>query len=299
MESQAELLQKVRFCMAFNTPKLVIALLTMGITGGLISSVLMIPIHALVISGNMNIVLPVMFLIFSIALSTIQYIVLYGFFVLTLRVYREQNAVFGHLFVGIRDFKRAFFAGLFFTGIIGLLVLVFAFFSSFIMAPTLSVQGQVIDSQNNMIFFVVTLLAILLVPLVLHIRYGFVWFILHDQPDVRVRDAIKQSALLTKGKCLNFGLLCLKSAGPYLLTYVLTFISSFYLPASFFMNVVLLLCAYATIIRLCLVFVAWYVICSASCSYSNTGEHPLPDTVIYLSDSSTPDAPDSSENSGE
>lgn len=295
MKSQDELLQKVRLCMTRNIPKLAIAMLAIGIVMAVTVFIFITPL-AIFALANMNIVSSLALLVSTIVLYAIEYVLLYGFFILVIRLYREQHSVFGHLLTGFRDFKRACLVGLFFTSIITGVIFIIALLPSFMITTTLLSGGDVTEYQNNMFFIAGILLLVLLLSLVtLHLRYGFVWFLLYEQPDLKVRAALKQSTLLTKGNRLNFVLFCIKSAGGFLLAFVLTLTASTFLPPSMLVNTVNFLCLYATLIRICIAFAAWYTSCSDSKIVIDTAR----DTVIQLPDSRTSDSTDVNENSEE
>lgn len=280
MESQKKLLQKVRLCMHRNILKLALALLLIGLILVLTASVFISPIVATILFGNLNGGALLGFSLFAIGIKTITYVLLYGFFGLMLLLYRGQKATLGALFAGFRDFKRAFFVGLIFTIIAITVIGFFSVVSNFGMLSIFAVSGMPILYRDHMVFVLAFVLAIVLIVLVImYIRYGFVWFILHDQPDLKVRAALKQSALVTKGKRLSFLLFSIRNAGLFLLGGVLTFIAMQVLPpstdansispilyiVSSLVNVIYLLCAYASIIRVCLGFAAWYEAHSAVC----------------------------------
>lgn len=316
MESQDELLQKVRLCMTRNIAKLAIAMLLIGIITSFIVSFSMTPVAVSIIFGNLSTASLASFLFFSILINAITYILQYGFFVLVLFLYRNQQAVLGHLFTGFRDFKRAFLVGLVFTLISVIVMFIFAFILSFGMASVLVARREPINYRDNMTFVMSVLLGVVLIVLaVMYLRYGFVWFIMIDQPDLKVREAFKQSAVLTKGKRLNFILFCIKSAGLFLLIGLIAFIVMQVLPSSnnsdeispilymtsSFVNMAYLLCVCVCIIRVCIAYAAWYTAYYASYTDSQSVIDTARDTIIHLPDSRPSDSTtvDESKNSEE
>jgi len=267
MESQDELLLiKIRLCMSRNIVKLVLAVFGMGF----LMSVSSVPIT---LFGALRI--PLLFVFGAIA-----YIVQYGFFVLVLRLYHEQQTGLGHLFAGFYDFKRAFLVGIFFTLISVVVMFLFALVSSFGMS----------------LFMVFILFAILAI---FSIRYGLAWFLLYEQPDLKVREALKQSALITKGERRNFIWFCMKSAGYYLLISVLALVVVQIFSISNNSNNILItpltvtygICSFVSFMRISIAFAAWYTSHNDSIVIvDNTS-----DTVIELSEPGTDDSSENTE----
>lgn len=301
MESEIELVHKVRLCMSRNLSKLAIAMLLLGILTLLIMSFSIAPMAGVIMTGTMSVASIISLLVSVIAVSAINYVLQYGFFVLGLCLYRKEYAVLGHLFAGFRDFKRAFITGLFYTLIYTTVLFIISFALSFGVA--VSFVSEVMQEFN-------TLLIILggvsiLVLGILYLRYGFVWFILYDQPKLGVKDALRESALLTQGKRLTFIVFCIKSAGVFLAIVVCAFVVMRFLPTHTdatqstsmfsFPNIVstaYTLCLYASLIRISIGFSAWYT----AYSDSKPTEGRTQETVIELSDAHTDDSPKQEDN---
>ena len=100
MECDRILLNSVNSTLRYNMGKVVFALLLV-----LLLSSFIVPAVLAVVVLSGSIVLGVVGLFFAVALF---FVLMYGFVVLLLKLYRKEPAVLGHVFAGFWNFKRVF-----------------------------------------------------------------------------------------------------------------------------------------------------------------------------------------------
>lgn len=74
------------------------------------------------------------------------------------------------------------------------------------------------------ILLAVMIICSFLILAVLYLRWGFVWFVLYDDPSLSVRQALRKALYLRKKKRIAFVLFCVQSGGLYLLCAALVLI---------------------------------------------------------------------------
>lgn len=255
-----KLLPSIRLCVLRNLPKLALAELLTALISAFAFFIFIAPFN---INPSIQFTFQTMAPLFiSLLLSlVISYLLQYGYFVLTDLLYTGRYAVIGHLFTGFRDFKRGVQTALFF-----MLTYIFALFSA--SALGWAASTFFFGSLHPDILLAVMIICSFLILAVLYLRWGFVWFVLYDDPSLSVRQALRKSALLTKKKRIAFVLFCVQSGGLYLLCAVLVLIFSLaqiffdFLAVSLFFDAFIrmlyMLCLYMALIRLSIAFAAVY-----------------------------------------
>ncbi|MFI3257902.1 MAG: hypothetical protein R3Y36_06360, partial [Spirochaetales bacterium] len=212
----------------------------------------------------------------------------YGLFSLVLLLYTKRYAVLGHLFSGFYD-RRVMLVSLGFT----LIYVVMAFIGNIIFA----VFGIPLDPTDFLnIYTGLLLVGALILFAVVYGLFGFSWFILHENKNLRVRDVIVQSIRLNQGKRVDFLLFCVRCIGWFLPVGILCFVitmadvfipevQSYTATFAFVANYAYMICFYGAIIRLCIAFAARYVSCTAK--YCDMGNETH--AIIHLPDSSEND----------
>ncbi|MCQ2982807.1 MAG: hypothetical protein MJ178_08645 [Treponemataceae bacterium] len=123
-------------------------------------------------------------------LSLLVTIVLtYGFSVLLGRFYRNERAVIGHLFWGLRDMKRLALLPFLLYG----LILAIAFVCTFILDAVLQTES-LIQTVALVLVVVVGLLVLLIFP------YLFTFCIMYESPDLPLLKVLQKSRQMLKHK---------------------------------------------------------------------------------------------------
>ncbi len=263
-----DLVHRVKLCMAQNMPKLVISLLLVGLMTAVIMSLSMQPVLTSIVSSSMTISSGVSLILSTIGFSTMQYVVQYGFFVLVFLLYTRRYAVLGHLFAGFRDFKRAAFFGIIFTGIFVLSLVAISVLLRFLL------NSNIISMQIELsILMVILMVSSLIILCILYINFGFGWFLLYENSRISVKEALKKSIEITRHRKLEFVGFCFRCSSFFLPAAILSLIimqAPMFIPNLGFsdtlLNLILstasysyLICAYISVMRFSIAFASWYV----------------------------------------
>lgn len=208
MNSFKPLLVNIRRCAAENIPKLALTIMIMGLTSYSVLGAALAPLGGVLASGAVNpiVFIAAFFLLFAVAI--LNNILLYGFFIMVHLMYKKERAVLGHLFTGFRDFLRAFKTAVFFVALYMLVVFTAGF--------CLYLTSADFFTEHLEALFLLLVLISLCVSAFLYFRFGFVWFLLYENPKLKVMQALRKSSALMKKKRFAFFLLCVQSGGFYL-----------------------------------------------------------------------------------
>ena len=126
-----------------NLPKMVISIVALRFLSTIAVTLIAAPVSLVFLLDTGSIFSSVMLLASSILSEIVTVFLMYGFFVLLGRFYREEKAVIGYLFQGFRDWKRMLLVTLIICGV----TLVLAFATAF---PSLKIiqhyKGDEIES---------------------------------------------------------------------------------------------------------------------------------------------------------
>ncbi len=261
-----EYVKKVQSCMAQNLPKFIIALLVMGIITTFMMAFTMLPMASALMSSTMNITSMIMLFFATIAISSFQYVVQYGFFVLVFLLYAGRYAVLGHLFSGFRDFKRSFLLGLVFTSIYVAILAILTVVLTFLMS------SNIIQIDFEMLIGILGIISLIVLAF-LYVHFTFAWFLLYENSQISIKEALKKSCGITKGKKMEFLGFCLRCSSFYvplglvslLVIQMPLFVPNFdatiplYSAIASVLNVVYIICMYISLMRFSIAFASWYL----------------------------------------
>ena len=279
-----EVVEKIKYTMKKNLFKLVISQVIIGILSLYMLSFALMPILNSLTTGNISIPYMAIFFIFLFILSSIQFVLQYGFFVLVFLFYNNEYAVLVHLFTGFRDFKRAFIVGLFYTGVfytgvfMGIFMIFGVVFSLLLSYNIVSADFFSID----ILYLIVTIIAMITLVF-LYCKFGCTWFFLYENSLLTVKEALKKSIEVTQENFKNFLALCVKTAGVYILLFIVFSVVQnvlIYGPMNLYseevnkiviaiLNVLSTVFLYLSILRLCFSLVAMYKIYTESPRFVN------------------------------
>lgn len=217
------------------------------------------PLGAAVTSGAANPAVFAAALFSGFAVTLLNNILLYGFFVMVLLMYKKERAVLGHLFSGFRDFSRALKTALFFVVLYMLIIFAAGAVLYFIAADFFT--GHI-----ELLFAGLVILSLCVLAF-LYLRFAFIWFFLYEDSKLSVIQALRKSSALMKKKRFDFFLLCVQSGGFYLLFAVVSLIlplltgqksGAFSVFASALVRVLSTLFLYVSLIRISIAFAAVY-----------------------------------------
>ena len=208
MNSFKPLLVNIRRCAAENIPKLALTIMIMGLISYTVLGAALAPLGGVLASGAVNPIVFIAVFFPALAVTILNNILLYGFFVMVHLMYKKERAVLGHLFTGFRDFSRALKTAVFFVAIY--ISAVFA--AGFCLYLT---SADFFAEHLEALFFSLVLIS-LCVSAFLYFRFAFVWFLLYENPKLKVMQALRKSSALMKKKRFAFFLLCVQSGGFYL-----------------------------------------------------------------------------------
>lgn len=274
MKNYNELLQKTHLAFRMNIIKLVFAffLSIMVMWAGNIIVFLPVAISIMAVEAITSFHF-LLVLCSSFLIIVLFFLLQYGYFVLNIRFLTQKRAVIGQVFSAFYDKSRAIRLALFFTSIyiflslaLSLISVVSGFFS---MDSILSFFSATEKQNTSFIIRLVILMGIIIVFFVLvFIRYGFAWFILHDNPTIGVLQSLKQSVALNKqqfGSCLMFIIQAIAryAISTIILLALILFInvtrfSSIYAFLSF-LKIAFAISYFGMIIKFAFAFTAWYV----------------------------------------
>lgn len=265
-----DVIAKIKYTMNKNIWKLIISLLIISVISTVMVSFSMMPVVTSLLMGSFSISSMAILLVTSIFISAIQFVLQYGFFVLVFLFYNDQFAVIAHLFAGFRDFKRAFLLGLLFTGIYLSITL-----SISIVLSILIYTGVLFKEafRLDLIMFALNVISVVIFA-VLYLKLGFTWFFLYENTAITIKEGIKKSLAVTKGKTGKFVAFALKTAGLFLILFVIAYIIKtipLFVEISFIsleiqiiavqvLNVVANVCFFLTLLRFSFALVAMYKI---------------------------------------
>lgn len=202
------LLVNIRRCAAENIPKLALTIMIMGLISYSVLGAALAPLGGVLASGAVNPIVFIAVFFPALAVTILNNILLYGFFVMVHLMYKKERAVLGHLFTGFRDFSRALKTAVFFVAIY-----ISAVFAAGICLYLTS--ADFFAEHLEALFFSLVLIS-LCVSAFLYFRFAFVWFLLYENPKLKVMQALHKSSALMKKKRFAFFLLCVQSGGFYL-----------------------------------------------------------------------------------
>ena len=215
-----EVIAKIRYSVQRHMFKLILSLLIIGFISAAILAYTILPTITTFIEGPFSVSNVIMLFVAIFLLSSFQFVLLYGFFVLIFLFYDDQYAVLAHLFSGFKDFKRAFILGMIFTAFfMGLSAIISVVLSLLIRFEVIVVT----ELSSNIIM--VSLQAVLpIIFAALFIKLGFTWFFFYENISLTVKDAIKKSRDVTKGCVRKFLQLAFKSAGSFFVLLIITYV---------------------------------------------------------------------------
>lgn len=216
MNSFKHLLVNIHRCAAENIPKLALTMMIMGLISYAALGAASAPLGAALASGAVNPAVFAAALFSGFAVTLLNNILLYGFFVMVLLMYKKERAVLGHLFSGFRDFSRALKTALFFVALYMLII--------FAAGALLYVTAADFFTRHTELLFAALLILSLCVLAFIYLQFAFTWFFLYEDSKLSVGQALRKSSALMKKKRFDFFLLCVQSGGLYLLFALLSFI---------------------------------------------------------------------------
>lgn len=281
MNSFKPLLVNIRRCAAENIPKLALTIMIMGLISYSVLGADLAPLGSVLASGAVNPIVFIAVFFPALAVTILNNILLYGFFVMVHLMYKKERAVLGHLFTGFRDFLRAFKTAVFFVALYMLVVFAAGF--------CLYLTSADFFAEHLEALFLLLVLISLCVSAFLYFRFGFTWLLLYENPKLKVMQALRKSFALMKKKRFAFFLLCVQSGGFYLAFALVSLIvppllgqkigafSAFTLS---FIRVLSTLSLYISLIRIGIAFAAAY---EAVKSEQNTGSSRIQPVCNALS----------------
>ena len=272
-----DVIAKIKYAMKKNIFKLVISQLIIAFLSFYMICFTLLPAMTSLTSGTFSITSIALLFLTLFVLSALQFVLQYGLFVLVFLFYDDQYAVIAHLFAGFRDFKRAFTLGLVFTGYF----MTASILVGIILSALLSFNVIPIDFFTMDILSLIMSAFAVIVLAILYLKFGFAWFFLYENSLLSVKEALTKSRAVTKGNIRNFLHLCLKSAGIYILLFILVYavqLTLIYAPINLFpeettlliisgLNITSTICLFIITLRLCFTLVAMYKIYNESPSF--------------------------------
>ena len=135
-----------------------------------------------------------------LAVSFLISILVYGFFVLTTKLYRGENAILGDIFIGFRSKKNVFSVSFFFGGLAILICFCSVFIGLSFFMPQ-QVSGDINEIKNfvsiisNISFISITIFVLFVV-----LPNIFLFNITFDYPEYTLMHSIRVNHDLLKGK---------------------------------------------------------------------------------------------------
>lgn len=171
-----------------------------------------------------------------VVISAISFIFVFvlqnGFFVLCYNFYNNERGVIGNLFDGFRDLKRSFLASLIYfliyTLIITFCVFIYTLYLKYF--GTIESATQILSEETLPMpdFFVwIVLFFMLVISIFVVFPFSFVWFILYEDKNLKVKDSFKKSKFLLKGQKIAMFKFCCKSAGLPLIVFIISVVIIF------------------------------------------------------------------------
>ncbi len=219
MECDRILLNSVNSTLRYNMGKVVFALLLVL----LLSSFIVPAVLAVVVLPG-SIVLGVVGLFFAVALF---FVLMYGFVVLLLKLYRKEPAVLGHVFAGFWNFKRVFPAAAVFSVALVIIAFVVAgcgltLYFQFVDVPTGSLEIMLTSVMP--VIPILTAVFALLFLLGIVLQGIFIFFTINDYPEYSFRVAVAKAFALRRGKTFRLLGFLLRTGGIWLIAAVISFV---------------------------------------------------------------------------
>jgi len=291
-----------------NLPKMVISIVALRFLSTIAVTLIVSPVSLVFLLDTGSLFSSVMLLASSILSEIVTVFLMYGFFVLLGRFYREERAVIGYLFQAFRDWKRMLLVTLIVCGV----TLVLAFATAFpslkiiqhfkgdeiraavieeiakfpedanvtlgeggfvLVDESASTVGKDLANQsanadgaavnpsvsnlsreemiviqiatrmydefiNYLPFFLIPYLILFVLILV---RYAFVFPILFHERDISVKQAMRKSRLLLKGKNFKLIWFCIRCSFYPILATVVCYVATLFIKVDFLLTIVSLL----------------------------------------------------------
>ena len=291
-----------------NLPKMVISIVALRFLSTIAVTLIVSPVSLVFLLDTGSLFSSVMLLASSILSEIVTVFLMYGFFVLLGRFYRDERAVIGYLFQAFRDWKRMLLVTLIVCGV----TLVLAFATAFpslkiiqhfkgdeiraavieeiakfpedanvtlgeggfvLVDESASTVGKDLANQsanadgaavnpsvsnlsreemiviqiatrmydefiNYLPFFLIPYLILFVLILV---RYAFVFPILFHERDISVKQAMRKSRLLLKGKNFKLIWFCIRCSFYPILATVVCYVATLFIKVDFLLTIVSLL----------------------------------------------------------
>lgn len=259
MNSFKPLLVNIRRCAAENMLKLALTMMLTVLISYAALATAAVPLGTVLSSGSVDSIVFIAAFVPAVAVTLLNNILLYGFFVITHLLYKKERAVLGHLFSGFRDFSRALKTALFFTA----LYMLISFGAGF----GLYITHAEFFTEHLELLFLILIAVSLCVSAILYVRFAFVWFLLYENPELTVIQVLRKSSALMKKKRFDLFLLCIQSGGLYFLFSLVSLIAppllgqkggTFLAGALSLLRMVSTLTLYISFIRIGIAFAAAY-----------------------------------------
>ena len=174
-----------------------------------------------------------------LAVSFLISILVYGFFVLTTKLYRGENAILGDIFIGFRSKKNVFSVSFFFGGLAILICFCSVFIGLSFFMPQ-QVSGDINEIKNfvsiisNISFISITIFVLFVV-----LPNIFLFNITFDYPEYTLMHSIRVNHDLLKGKFFKLIFFLLRCAGIWLIITICGFFFGFFLDKLLLQNFIL------------------------------------------------------------
>ena len=234
MKADNLIIQKINETFHKNTTKLIVSLIVMLLINSLIASLVL----------GVSSIMPVFSLFTAFGSVFVSLVLYYGLSVIFGNFYLGKPTIIGDLFIGLKDSRRILNISLIVLGItfaIMFVIFVPLVFYGMSMIDIQTEQGMTDFSSFSMELAIYMLFITMGIMALFGIPRAMLFPVMHNNPNIKLKEALKQSRQLLKGKVFKFIWFCIKSCKVPLLIYVVSFGLGFVLLTGFFASILSLI----------------------------------------------------------
>ena len=275
MKADNLIIQKINETFHKNTTKMVVSLIVMLLINSLIASLVL----------GVSSIMPLISLFTAFGSVFVSLVLYYGLSVIFGNFYLGSPTIIGDLFVGLKDSRRILNISLIVLGItfaIMFVIFVPLVFYGISMIDIQTEQGMADFTTFSMELAIYMLFITMGTMALIGIPRAMLFPVMHNNPNIKLKEALKQSRQLLKGKVFKFVWFCIKSCKVPLLIFVVSFGLGFVILTSFFASILSLISTisfYYFLIYLILSINAYYY---ELVGYSETQESEGNSTILQI-----------------